>query len=171
MICRLKKSDSSRSKNEILFSVYNSIKEFSAAEWNKIAGEKIFLHTNYLHALEKSGTAGISFRYVIVTENKILKAILYFQVADLTSKELGSFINLENYGTVLQAAGNKINDLLFSGSKYSSNNLLVCGSLFVSGEYGIATDDKFLPAIFNVLPEIIETITNDINHAGGRVIA
>ncbi|MFI5220279.1 MAG: hypothetical protein ACHQNT_12410 [Bacteroidia bacterium] len=171
MICSPKQNQLTASKNNISFSVYNSVNEFSTAEWNKIAGEKIFLQTNYLQALEQSETAGISFRYVTISENKIPKAIAYFQVADLTSKELGSFINLENYGTVLQAAGNKINDLLFSGSKYSSNNLLVCGSLFVSGEYGIAADNKFLPITFNLFSEIIETISEGITQTGGRVIA
>lgn len=172
MICQTIKNKIQNVTGEISFEIFKSVNEFSAQIWNKIAGNKIFLQYDYLRALENSGTAGISFRYVIINKNKIPGAILNFQIADLTSKELGSFINLENYGTVLQIAGNKINDLLFSRSKYTSNNLLVCGSLFVSGEYGIScAGEKFYAEVIQIHPEIINKITDEINEEGGRVIA
>lgn len=154
------------------FKIFRTVKEFSPTRWDKIAADKIFLHTNYLQALENSAPAGISFRYVLVYENSTLKAICNFQVADLSSKELGSIINLENYGDILSTIGNKINNMLFSDSKYTSNNLVVCGSLFVSGEYGIAVEEeKLLPMVFKIFPEVLSKITEGIEKDKGRVVA
>ena len=138
VICKSDKNKFQNSDKEITFEILNSANDISVAEWNKIAGENIFLQYDYLIAIEKSNAAGISFRYVLICENKIAIALCYFQIADISSKEIGSLINFENSGVILSSIGNKINSLLFSGNKYSSSNLLVCGSLFVSGEHGIA---------------------------------
>lgn len=171
VICNSPKNKFKNIPPAISFEIFQFMKEFSKEKWNALAGEKIFLQHNYLFALENSTPAGIRFRYVFVYENKILKAICYFQLADLTSAELGSFINLENYGGIINSVGNRLNDLLFSGKKYRSNNLLVCGSLFVSGEYGIACkDERFFPDVFKLLPEIINNISERITDENGRVV-
>ncbi|MEP7168940.1 MAG: hypothetical protein ABI855_06170, partial [Bacteroidota bacterium] len=171
VICYLTKNKFQKNLLEVSFEVFNSVNEFSFKEWNKIAGTKFFLQHSYLKALEKSKPVGISFRYAVVYENKIPVAICYFQIADLTSKELGSLVNLENFGSVFSAVANKINQSLFSGSKYASNNLIVCGSLFVSGENGIAiANEKFFPVVIDLLPELLEKISEQINKIRGRVV-
>jgi predicted N-acyltransferase len=157
---------------DIGYEVFDSIKNIPTEEWNKIAGEKIFLQHQYLIALENSKPAGFSFYYVFILEKKTVKGICYFQIVDLVSKELGSIINPDTYGSFLSNVGNKINRLLFSGSKYTSANLIVCGSLFVSGEYGISADsEKYFPVVLKTLPEIIEKITLRIKEQKGKVIA
>jgi predicted N-acyltransferase len=171
VICKPSKNKSLRDRKEIFFEIFNSVNDFSRDDWNRIAGAKIFLGCDYLIALEESKPAGISFRYVIIYKNKIPAAICNFQVADLSSKELGSLINLENQGSFVSSIGNKINDLLFSQAKYASENLVVCGSLFVSGEYGIAcADENFFPMAVDLLPGIIEKISEQISKEKGRVI-
>jgi len=171
LICKLSKNKAGDKKGKIYFEIFNAVNDFSAGEWNQIAGNKIFLQYSYLNALEKSKPAGISFRYVIIYENKIPVAVCYFQVADLSSKELGSLVNLENFGSVFSTAGNKINQFLFSGDKYFSSNLVVCGSLFVSGEYGIGcSNENYFPLIIELIPEMMENISQQIIEQKGRVV-
>lgn len=171
MICHSSKNKSQQEQKDISFEIFNSVNDFSGSEWNKIAGAKFFLHYHYLKVIEISKPAGITFRYVLIYKNKILSAISCFQVADLSSKELGSLINLENSGRILSSVGNKINRVLFSTNKYAANNLLVCGNLFVSGEYGIAcADEMFMPVVVNSLSEITEKISQQISETNGRVI-
>ncbi len=170
MICKPSKNIF-QNDNEVTFEIFDSVNEFSSAEWNEISKENYLLHCNYLNALEKSSAAGITFRYVFIYEKKVVVAICYFQIADLSSKEIGSLVNLENSGFIFSSIGNKINNLLFSGNKYSSNNLLVCGSLFISGENGIACSaKKYFELVFHLLPEITEKISVQIKEKGGRVI-
>ena len=158
-------------KSKLSFEIFNSIKNVNADRWDNTAGRNLFLQTDYLNALEQSQLSGIAFRYALIYENKIPVAVCYFQLADLTSKELGSIIHLENYGEIISSIGNKINAALF-GSKYASNILLVCGSLLISGEHGIAcTDEKYFPDVFKILPEVINFISDEIENAGGRMIA
>jgi predicted N-acyltransferase len=171
VICRFFNSKIQKGSDKIYFDIFNSIGEFSKLTWDKIAGENKFLHSNYLKALEKTLPAGISFRYCIMHENKIPVAICYFQIADLTSKELGSLIDFDNYGNIISAVGNKINKVLFAGNKFSSNNLLVCGSLFISGEHGIAcADQTFFPVCVKLIPEVMEIISRQIEEKNGRVV-
>ncbi|HKR06308.1 MAG TPA: hypothetical protein VJY62_16855 [Bacteroidia bacterium] len=171
MICKPSKNKTREKHGEIYFEIFNAASDFSIDYWDRIAGENFFLRVEYLRALEKSKIAGMSFRYCFIYENTIPVALCYFQIADLSSKELGSLINLENFGSVFSAVGNKINQFLFSGEKYASNNLLVCGSLFVSGEHGIAcVNEKYFPVVFELLPRMIEKISQQIIKENGRVV-
>ncbi len=172
MICKTARNKYKADGNSVSFEIAETLHEINAVEWNKIAGHKIFLRYDYLQALEHSKPSGISFRYVVLHEGTIPIGICYFQCADLTSKELGSIINFENYGNLISSIANSINELLFSTKRYSANILLVCGSLFVSGEYGIAcVDEKHFPLLIKALPSVISRITDKIQENQGRVIA
>lgn len=171
MIRFCSKNSANGKDKAVSFEVFHHASQVNAIAWNAIAGNKIFLQHSYLTALEASKPAGMQFRYVLVHENKTAAAVCYFQLADLSSTELGSIINFEDYGDFLAAVGNKINNMLFSTAKYSSNNLLVCGNLFVSGEYGIACDENFLSIVFKILPEVTEVFLEEIENTGGRIVA
>ncbi len=140
--------------------------------WSGTAGEKLFLTPAYLEAIEQSGLAGMGYRYVEVFNNSAPAAILYFQLADLTSREMGSFLDLSEYGKVATKAGDIIHKLLFPERKNDGRYILVCGSLLVSGDHGYAVmDHKVLEPLFDLLPGIVEEIRTGLQANSGRVVA
>ncbi len=156
-------------KNEWI--IFHSILQADTKIWNDLARTKHFLHTDYLQALEESNLAGFAYRYVLVYENRKPAAALYFQLTDLSSKDAGSIVNMHQYGKVMQAITSGINSLLLSGKKYTGNYLLTCGNMLVTGDHGIAcTTDDFQKTI-SLLPNVIESLSDEIEKSNGRVIA
>ncbi len=153
------------------FRISDSISDVHVKEWNHVAGKRFFLTSSYLHGIEQCRLPGISFRYAEVFNHKKLFGIIYFQLVDLSSREMGTFLNLSEYGNLVAKAGDKIHNLLFSQRHFDKNILLVCGSLLVSGNHGIACENKddFHKAI-SVLPGIIEQIKSSLQKEKIRVI-
>lgn len=165
MICK------KRPSVKIKYQVFSSVEQLNKAAWDNIASDNLFLQTRYLFAVEKSGLGGMSYRYITIGTDSSLKAICYFQLADLSSKDLGSFLNLENYGPILQTAGEKINNMLLSTSRYRKNILLVCGSLLISGNHGVAVAKDFsLEELFKHLPSIADQLEEEQKNEGNRIV-
>lgn len=151
--------------------IYGSIQQADKKLWNSLTGQKHFLQTDYLQAIEESQLAGFTYRYVLLFENKNPIAGLYFQLADLSSKDAGSIVNMHQYGKVMQAIASGINDLLMRGKKYAGNFLLVCGNMLVTGDHGIACKHEKNSNVFDCLPDIIDSLTEEIEKSNGRVVA
>jgi predicted N-acyltransferase len=151
--------------------IVSSIQQTDKKIWNALAGHKQFLHTEYLQALEESSIAGFTYRYALRFENRKPVAALYFQLADLSSKDAGSIVNMDQYGKIMQAIASGINDLLLSGKKYTGNHLLVCGNMLVTGDHGIACKAEHLHETMQQLPGLLYRMQKDIENENGRVVA
>lgn len=173
MICRKRKKTASkifqRDNKECI--LYSSVHALDKEIWRPLAGLNHFLYPEYLQALESSALAGFSFRYAILFEKKNPVAAYCFQLADLSSKDAGSIINMHQYGYVLQAIASGINDLLLRGKKYAGNFLITCGNMLVTGQHGIGCKPEHLRMAVESLPEIIDSLTQEIEKSKGRVVA
>ncbi len=172
-LCKNRKIGDSKTvtKGKMEWIVYSFIQHADKKIWNGLAGEKHFLRTEYLQALEESNPAGFAYRYVLVYENKKPAAALYFQLADLSSKDAGSIVNMHQYGKIMQAIASGINDLLLNGKKYEGNYLLVCGNMLVTGDHGIGCKPENFSHVMNHLPSVMDSITEEINKSNGRIVA
>lgn len=119
--------------------ISGSIRKLPADQWNScLKPGCLFLAPEYLAVLEQSGLPGLGFYYAIVSENGKALAALHFQMVNLSDAGLGGILNLEEYGGLAGNISSRINELLFSPGKGRNSHLLVCGSLLVSGDYGIS---------------------------------
>jgi hypothetical protein len=80
-------------------------------------------------------------------------AVLYFQIIELSGGPEG-LLNLEDYGGLAVRLSSKLNNILFNSPTGKKSHLLVCGSMLVSGEYGISAinDSMFLKALHAIAP-------------------
>lgn len=161
----------SRGKTEWI--IYDSVSksDIDIKAWNELTAHRHFMRADYLHALEDSQIAGFTYRYVLLFEHNIPFAALYFQLADLSSKDAGSIVNMHQYGKIMQAIASGINELLLNGKKYAGNFLLVCGNMLVTGDHGIACAADDLQKTLEQLPFIIDSIHYEIEKSKGRTVA
>lgn len=118
--------------------VYSNIHQIPEDHWNQCLGsEDIFLSLKYLDIVEKSDMPGMQYRYVVLQSDHAVKAILYFQLVNLSDEELGGVLDLQEYGGIASGISSRINQLLFHPAKGKTSWLLVCGNLLVSGNHGI----------------------------------
>jgi predicted N-acyltransferase len=132
--------------------LFSSVEELDHNTWNRIAGGKIFLSTDYLRVAEISSLPGMQFRYAIMNRNDLPVAIMYFQLVNLSDEGLGGILDLEEYGGMAASVSTRINDLLFNPGNGSHSFLLSLGNLLVSGDHGIAavSDSDFNLALSSV---------------------
>lgn len=141
------------------FKIYKTIKDVSQDVWKTITGESVFLDKAYLHALEQSEISGLGMRYVVVERNSEPVASLQYQLLNVADKDLNGVVNLKDKGWLLNNLHEPLNQLMFKCGSEKPNYLICCGSLLVSGEYGIKTKSKeILTEVAEHLPLIIEAI-------------
>lgn len=118
--------------------IFHHIQGVPTDEWNRcLKREDFFLSKKYLDIVEKSGMPGMQYRYVVLYTGGEVKAILYFQMVNLSDEELGGVLDLQEYGGIATGISNRINQLLFHPAKGKTSWLLVSGNLMVSGNHGI----------------------------------
>ncbi len=149
----------------------HKIKETDKASWNSLSAGNPFLQTTYLQALEEASLPGFSYRYVLMRKEDRPVAAIYFQLADLSSKDPGSIINIRQRGMIMQSTITALNKFLSAGSKYHGNYLLTCGNMLITGDHGIACQTEHLSIVMVHLPKIIDEISRQIEQQGGRVLA
>ncbi len=138
-------------KNTLSISSYSKVQEIDINDWNSVySGSNIYLSLPYLESLETSLSQSVSFRYLILYDDKKKPAgIFSFQILDFIDKgisDAGTFCSISN----------KIKSKLISGDGIK---VLLCGSAFSCGENGFEFKDKATEKKFNQdLPEIIESI-------------
>lgn len=155
------------------FQIFTSSDDMPRHIWKELASEHIFLDFDYLQSLEKSSIAGLQMRYVIVKKKEEPVAALQFQLLNVADKDLNGVINLKDKGWLLNNLHDPLNQIMFKCGSEKPNYLICCGSLLVSGEYGIsAVTKEILTEIAEILPLIIEHIkktVTDANYCGCMV--
>lgn len=123
--------------------IYSSIHDVPHGDWNScVKPDNLFLTENYLQTVEASNLPGLQTRYAVIKYHTDSRAVLYFQIVNLSDKGLGGILNLDEYGGLASSLSSRINDLLFSPGGDKSSYLMVCGNLLVSGDHGVAATDK-----------------------------
>lgn len=156
-------------------------KMFSSHHFNKIgdADEQVikflknapvFLSPSYLKAIEQAAPSGIIFNYVSLLADKKITGFYYFQIIDLSSKELGQIINLEPYHKIVQGLSSLMNHFLFGKKKGKPHYLIVCGNMCASGEFGIYHESNSENDAVNKFPDILKEVIAT-HEKGGKVAA
>jgi hypothetical protein len=157
---------SNNETTEFRFDIFSTVSQVPSAIWSRLADDKIFLSLNYLSALEESYSPGLKFRYVIIYKQQEAVSILYFQLLDVADKNLGGVINLKEKGWLLKNINDPLNRFIFKCNAGQPNYLICCGSLIVSGEYGIHVNDKeHIDRILILINGIVESIRTSIKDA------
>lgn len=119
---------------KVKLSIADSILLVNRNHWDAVLNQQdLFLHVDYLSALEKSMEASIEFRYVVYyCEEFNPIGIAYFQVADLI--DTGS-----KYAGAVKRLGKGIGSHIVSELKVRA---LVSGNVFHCGEHGFRFSDK-----------------------------
>ncbi len=124
-------------------SIYASIHDVPNGEWAScVTPDNLFLTENYLKTVEESHLPGLQTRYAVIKYQADSKAVLYFQIVNLSDKGLGGILNLDEYGGLASSLSSRINDLLFSPGGDKTSYLMVCGNLLISGNHGVAVTDN-----------------------------
>ncbi len=152
--------------------VYESINDFPADQWNScVEKNSIFLSLNYLKVVEQSSLPGMKVRYAILSYQNEVKAVLYFQVINLSDAGMGGILNLDEYGGMASSISTRINDLLFSPSGGKSSYIMVCGNMLISGEHGIgAVNDEAFTKAVQCISNIKKLIAQSLG-SSARIVA
>lgn len=127
----------------LMCTIYSKTHQIPPEEWGHChKPHDFFLRLKYLNVVEASAMPGMHYRYVIIHTDKEAKAILYFQMVNLSDEELGGVLDLQEYGGIASGITSRINQLLFHPAKGKTSWLLVCGNLLVSGNHGIRAVDE-----------------------------
>lgn len=148
-------------------SIVEQLSEVDIDSWNALVnGDTLYLHSDYLRAMEASSSDELSYRYVRFYEESRLVGVAAFQLTAFETGDISS--NFASSNTVVKWA----TKWLRRDSTFLRFNLLVCGNAFSTGEHGF----RFCPSVsaedtFRALHEAIERIKADCKSHGERISA
>lgn len=130
----------------------------------------VFLQKEYLLSLEKAAPAGMEFRYLYFPLSRNSGILYYFQVINLSSKEISQIINFQPYSSIIKSISDLVQSFLLGTGKDRPNYLLISGNMCLSGPYGIAYEAKDEKAASGHLFQAIEFCKKDFQKQG-KVVA
>jgi hypothetical protein len=147
--------------------VFKSAKEVPNDLWTQLQHKSCFLDKTYLNAVEEAGYEGVSF-YYLFKKNKNNKSLTfhYFQIVDLSKRDLNSILNLDPYGQLLNVFSQVLDKFIFGIKRNKPHYLIVSGNILLSGDYGVLSDHRDSKSLI----DSIEFIKKNLN-AEGKVVA
>lgn len=130
----------------------------------------VFLQKEYLLSLEKAAPAGMEFRYVYIPLTNKQGILFYFQVINLSSKEINQIINFQPYSSIIKSISDLVQSFLLGTGKDRPNYLLISGNMCLSGPYGISYDHQDEKAVSSYLFQAIEICSKELQKKG-KVVA
>jgi len=124
------------------FAIYDVLSSIPDDKKSILKNDSLLISENYFKTLEEALIPGMSFRYVFFLKNNIPKGFYYFQLINLSSKELGKIVHLDPYSKTLNHFSGVINAILFGAKKDKPHYLLIGGNMIISGEFGIINNEK-----------------------------
>jgi len=149
------------------FSIHPSISELQKSLPEH---RSLFLNKDYLLSMEESSPSGLSFRYVCLKKKDELIAAFYFQIINLSSQDLGQIINFEPYSKLVSGLSMLVQKMLFGVKKDKPHYLVVCGNMYLSGDYGILQEANNPQRTAELLPEAFDILRKELEKSG-KVIA
>lgn len=126
----------------------------------------LFLEKEYLLSMEESSPSALSFRYVCLKEKGKLLAAFYFQVINLSSNQLGQIINFEPYSKIVSGLSMLVQNMLFGAKKDKPHYLVICGNMYLSGDYGILVEGKEQESKTHLLVDAFEFVRKELEKTG-----
>jgi len=118
-------------------SIHDSVSDVTV-DWNAIAGDNLFMRSNFLTALEETPPSGTSYKYVLVKREDKIVGIVYFQV-----KRINLYKSLRLDAVEPKGFWNKITHFAKSLlAKPLKANLLVLGNMTLTGSNGFHFIDE-----------------------------
>ncbi|MFN0200923.1 MAG: GNAT family N-acetyltransferase [Bacteroidia bacterium] len=119
----------------IHYKIFDSATLVPWAEWHQYAQSKqFFMQLSYLQGVE-SAQPDMKFRYVLIYDKKELVGTAYFQIVNFSVSKVKGFIQAEAANGIWGKTKNFFSQRINSLAAYFDVNLLVCGNVFLSGEY------------------------------------
>ena len=113
---------------------FNDINLLPVSDWNNLTNNELFWSVEYHSALQKGSPKSISFRYLLIYENNVAIAAMYFQLLNLSGRTIKSVLNGEYLGSSLSSINGLKNHEF---GKNQKEYLCIAGNLFVSGNYAM----------------------------------
>ncbi|MBL7923691.1 MAG: GNAT family N-acetyltransferase [Bacteroidia bacterium] len=129
-----------------------------------------FLRRDYLLALEEAAPPGLSFRYLSHKKGRKSDLLFYFQVINLSSREVGQIVHFEPYSKMMSGISMLIQNLLFGVKKDKPHYLVVCGNMCLSGEYGVVAPAEVKDKTAELLMEAVQCVNRELDKKG-KVVA
>jgi Acetyltransferase (GNAT) domain len=145
------------------FHIYDSL---AALENDLLPHRTLFLEKDYLLSMEESSPSALSFRYLCLKEKGRLVAAFYFQVINLSSSQLGQIINFEPYSKILSGLSMLVQNMLFGAKKDKPHYLVICGNMYLSGDYGILCEEKDHQKAANYLLDGFDFVRKELEKTG-----
>lgn len=146
--------------------VYTQVTDIPLQDWNSLisAHENFYFTIPYLSAIEACNKKDTDFRYIIVKQKGLPILIAYCQIVEFDVRKT------QKYTPNTEADGLKeevVNFFAKNAKKLIANlkiKLLVCGNLFLSGEFGFCYH-KSLPEkqAYQLLSETLESVAKKEN--------
>ncbi|MEO8151195.1 MAG: hypothetical protein ABI723_26425 [Bacteroidia bacterium] len=145
--------------------LFDDIEKVPNRDWKQVVNDDVFWSASYHKALQKGCSANVGFRYVLIYENEQPVAACYLQLIDLKNLSLKAVLNPEYFERIYSKMNGMGNDYAFGKNGNASEYLVICGNLFVSGNYGISSnDDELLGAMKKTFPKIMELIAKGLEN-------
>ena len=145
------------------FQIYNSFAELK----NDLPPHRtLFLEKEYLLSMEESSPSALSFRYVCLKEKGEVIAAYYFQVINLSSNQLGQIVNFEPYSKIISGLSMLVQKMLFGVKKDKPHYLVICGNMYLSGDYGILFVGKDKESAAILLSEAFVYVKKELEKTG-----
>jgi hypothetical protein len=126
----------------------------------------LFLEKEYLLSMEESSPSALSFRYVCLKEKGEVIAAYYFQVINLSSNQLGQIVNFEPYSKIISGLSMLVQKMLFGVKKDKPHYLVICGNMYLSGDYGILFVGKDKESAAILLSEAFVYVKKELEKTG-----
>ena len=137
---------------DVEISIHTSIGQI-AEEWDRNCGDNVYVQSRYLGLLESSGPIGYRYFYVFVRWAGIIIGLVYCQNKHVN---LGKDFRVHAHGDGLwEATKVNLTKVLF---KRIRHEMLICGNVLLTGEYGIRLDEAFRKDSHILIPPILEAV-------------
>jgi hypothetical protein len=143
--------------------VSESILDEDKTVWDSI-NNNLYLSYDFLKVYEQIFQSTLSFRYVLVYNDKVPVFKTYFQIKDFQASDLGEMLDSEIVD--IRKKRYKLLTKLFK--QYSEKNLIrviTCGNNIITGEHAFAFNRTLInkQQVFDILIKVIEGIEESTN--------
>mgnify|MGYP001558389569 FL=1 len=137
------------------FALFSSVEELPK-DWERAQPDNLFLQRAYLSVVEDNPPPRMRFSYLVFYKNNAPVGVAYCQLSNFRPDRSVQDLSVKpKYPCVIRAVSNSLKNFVASQFEH---NLLVCGSLLLTGEHGF----HFLPeakldkaAAFDLLEEAL----------------
>jgi len=140
--------------------IYTSIADIENI-WSEYSGSLNYTKTKYLKLLENAGPLGYNYYYAVVKYEGAPYALYYFQRKKIAlSKDFRIHTHKKDFWNKSRVG------FLKTAFKFINNNILICGNVLLTGEYGFrSTTEKTL--VTGLTDTVVKDVTRFIKDKEG----